>query len=95
MDQQRINDFWTAYQIELCIRIKAKPQDYALLTTDTAESYAVRVAGKMRAAVEDSGSGVMKGFGAINYVGSGAFRAAARAVGQPFNLKGLNSLYLS
>lgn len=86
--QQRIESFWQAYYVALAANVEANPQDYALRPGESSAGYAGKTAARMQVAVESKG-----GFANVPYSTSKAFKVAARAVGLPFNLAGLNSLY--
>jgi hypothetical protein len=88
----KLEQFWNVYTDALRDNVTASPQDYALRANETPNIYAERTAANMRRNVEDRRP-VNAGFARINYARSSAFRKAAKAVGVPFNLAGLNSLY--
>ena len=90
----RKEQFWTAYAAALSDDVAKHPQDFALAAGETPESYAAKVAPKMRRAVEKPEfAPSLPDFGRINYRNSRAFKQAAKAVGVPFNVGGLNSIY--
>jgi hypothetical protein len=86
----RLAIFWTRYESELTACILKNPSKYWGGETTPAPAIATRTAKKMRESVESTSR---PSFARINYRESLAFRRAARAVGVPFNLAGLNSLY--
>jgi len=89
-----IERFWTEYTAALAANVEAHPELFTLQPPEIPLGYAMRVAAKMRAAVEHRGFGNGE-FSRINYRDSRAFRAAARAVGVAFTRAGLNSVYQS
>jgi hypothetical protein len=93
----RQNTFWAAYVFELADDMERRPETYGLGAKPSALEIAARsiaIAEKLRYTVEHGGPArAFGGFKRINYSSSRAFRAAASAMGIPFNLAGLNSLY--
>lgn len=78
--------FWLAYEAKLAECVAADPEEY-WTNGESPESYAARVAYRLRVAAAEA-----KSFAGIHYTASKAFRYAAKVAGIPFNLQGLNSI---